>query len=335
MTTQTKTEEHPILFSAEMVRASAQSIDFSGVYPYHIGGTWNSQIAGRIKTSAAVGFPRSGFLQAQFHPCGVGSGISFYAMSKVKVTCDHCGQSFLRYSSKLKDKDNHYCSRECSDAGKGGWTDREIHTLRSKYQELTNGELGDLIGRSRNAVACKLRRLGLQRSPEAISQIKSRVLRASENAYDVSQHNEKRKVDIPPDEIRRMYASGQTIAEIADRYGVSVQPIKRIMKENGIERRAAVPRPGKMSGPNNPAWKGGRRIRTDGYVIVWTPNGPQLEHRVVMEEELGRKLSPDEIVHHIDGDRSNNTPSNLVVMTQSEHIQEHIEEMNEARHGNS
>ena len=46
-------------------------------------------------------------------------------------------------------------------------------------------------------------------------------------------------------------------------------------------------------------------------------------HRVVMEQALGRPLLPNEIVHHRDGDKWNNDPSNLVVMTQSEHLTLH------------
>lgn len=38
-------------------------------------------------------------------------------------------------------------------------------------------------------------------------------------------------------------------------------------------------------------------------------------HRYLMEQHLGRKLSRNEIVHHIDGDRNNNEISNLRVMT--------------------
>jgi len=40
------------------------------------------------------------------------------------------------------------------------------------------------------------------------------------------------------------------------------------------------------------------------------------EHRVVAEQMIGRPLERGEIVHHIDGDKHNNDPSNLMVMTQ-------------------
>lgn len=47
-------------------------------------------------------------------------------------------------------------------------------------------------------------------------------------------------------------------------------------------------------------------------------------HREIAEQKLGRKLLPGEIVHHIDGDKHNNAPENLQVMTQSEHARIHF-----------
>jgi hypothetical protein len=43
-------------------------------------------------------------------------------------------------------------------------------------------------------------------------------------------------------------------------------------------------------------------------------------HRIIMEEHLGRKLAPDEIVRHLDGDLLNNEISNLRVVTREEHF---------------
>ena len=50
-------------------------------------------------------------------------------------------------------------------------------------------------------------------------------------------------------------------------------------------------------------------------------------HRVVMENKLGRILLPDEIVHHIDEDKSNNNESNLMVLSVSDHAKLHRPEV--------
>ena len=53
-------------------------------------------------------------------------------------------------------------------------------------------------------------------------------------------------------------------------------------------------------------------------------NGKRIdEHRFIMEQHIGRKLKPDEIVHHKDGDKTNNDIGNLELMTTSEHSRMH------------
>lgn len=47
-------------------------------------------------------------------------------------------------------------------------------------------------------------------------------------------------------------------------------------------------------------------------------------HRLILENKIGRKLEKGEIVHHIDGNKRNNNPDNLQLMTQSEHIKLHL-----------
>ena len=47
------------------------------------------------------------------------------------------------------------------------------------------------------------------------------------------------------------------------------------------------------------------------------------EHRVVAMEMIGRPLLPNEEVHHLDENRLNNHPENLLVLTQSQHLKLH------------
>lgn len=47
-------------------------------------------------------------------------------------------------------------------------------------------------------------------------------------------------------------------------------------------------------------------------------------HRVIAEQTLGRSLKPGEIVHHLDEDKTNNSPENLIVCSStSVHRQYH------------
>ena len=66
-----------------------------------------------------------------------------------------------------------------------------------------------------------------------------------------------------------------------------------------------------------------RRVSSKGYVQVFIRGRWRSEHRVVAVRMLGRNLLPNEHVHHIDGVKDNNDPSNLYVCTNREHARAH------------
>jgi hypothetical protein len=126
-------------------------------------------------------------------------------------------------------------------------------------------------------------------------------------------------------EIIAFYLQGNSQLKTGKKFGVTQSGIAYVLKKNKILTNTYI-----RTGKNNPKWRGGV-IYDHGRKLVYTPNHPKPDHsgiycyeyRLIMEKKLGRYLLGNEIVHHINGDDTDNRIENLAVMTQSNHIAIH------------
>ncbi len=73
---------------------------------------------------------------------------------------------------------------------------------------------------------------------------------------------------------------------------------------------------------NGKGWTDKRGYRWR-YVVEDGKRVTKREHRIIMEEHIGRRLHPEELVHHTNGDIGDNRIENLQIMQWDEHATHH------------
>lgn len=146
----------------------------------------------------------------------------------------------------------------------------------------------------------------------------------------------------------KLYESGLMVSDVAEIFGTSYSTMYRILKrlnvlrgqkksmqisgESGRASKNGTHRKGfrmsedakkKISNANKGRGRG-YRITSTGYIEYTTgDNAGRLEHVVIMEGIIGRKILSHECVHHINHIKTDNRRENLQLMTKSEHSRLH------------
>lgn len=113
------------------------------------------------------------------------------------------------------------------------------------------------------------------------------------------------------------------------RKGLSVEEEYGLKRAKLIKQKNSESKKGLYVGENNPRWNGGVKY-SRGYVFIYKPNHPNnvqgyvQEHRLIMEQHIGRYLKSKEVIHHINGIKKDNRIENLMLLkNESEHKKLH------------
>lgn len=249
----------------------------------------------------------------------------------VQLTCGHCETKFERYHSKVaKDTDRHFCSRECLNAEgarprRGAskpcaqcgiefyarpHLDRDRRFCSTKCANASRatlyrgscaecGAAMDWTVPSRAKTYCS-RKCGAQgRSRAAAAERPRRDCATCGTEFVVAAKHPGQR-----------YCSRACIQDTSRREMVTT-PCEHCGA--GIAHRDSEVRRfcSTKCRTGYRAKNAVGHINDSGYRVISVNGTPRLEHRVVMERMIGRSLTPDETVHHRNGDRCDNRPENL------------------------
>lgn len=152
-----------------------------------------------------------------------------------------------------------------------------------------------------------------------------------------------------------MYKEGMSIPDVSKKTGIPLSTLRFRFKRAGILRSRSeavnlAAKQGKLgSGLRGKSrvfteeWKNniskskkgkgkGYSKKPNGYIeITMGENKGRLQHVIIMEEKIGRRLFSNECVHHKNHIRDDNRIENLQLMTRSEHSRHHAKENNSKR----
>jgi len=193
-----------------------------------------------------------------------------------------------------------------------------------KYPNMTREEMIELFEKNDHSWFLVAKALGV--APSWVF-FRRKALNVPELETKKRRRVYKSVLDSYHDQIVELAAQGLNTKEIKAELDLPTKPeqVRRYMKKHNIPLLA---KQGAQPGEKNGSWNGGKTVDKGGYILVRRPDHPNAnssgyirEHRLVMESMIGRYLTSEEVVHHINGITDDNRPENLQLFeSNAEHL---------------
>ena len=110
----------------------------------------------------------------------------------------------------------------------------------------------------------------------------------------------------------RLYREGMSTTQVAAALGTTSCTVNRALRTLGVPRRG-------LSESVSLRHRGNRRLDTGYITVCCGPGVRKKEHVLIAESVLMRPLKKGEVVHHINGVKTDNRKCNLLICSKSYH----------------